>query len=458
MGINLVSEATCREAYIDYYYRGHSANYDEKDIIAIKDKWEDKLKSWDTLGTREVDATQYELVDDEVSDARENGEERAREVTGDFDRKDNRGDVAKAAGDTTFAVAGAVGGVAGGSIVAKIQGFSNCNIGLKSGATGPNGGKNISSYIAIAIGIITAATYWIKRPNKDAAEACEKLEIEQGNAQAALDEAQDQMAKDENDIQDAADEAETVNNEANNEIKTDKANIDSANRTLMTLQAKHDSGGVLTNTEKADFIACQNAVANDSRNIQETEDEATEVREACQSDMSTYQASFDETATTMEEVVGMTDYAASFDKATKTQSKALGWLLSINAVSSSALAIKLLTKPSVMWFSKAWDLIFGGIAAAAAVSHGIAANEQFKFAKTAGNEIDARVITENLNADTNDIYETELEDYDTMMAGVEGLIVETPKDTSAAVTGNIVGENEQRERKRPVEENNDRLS
>jgi len=454
MGINLVSEATCREAYIDYYYRGHSANYDEKDIIAIKDKWEDKLKSWDTLGTREVDATQYELVDDEVSDARENGEERAREVTGDFDRKDNRGDVAKAAGDTTFAVAGAVGGVAGGSIVAKIQGFSNCNIGLKSGATGPNGGKNISSYIAIAIGIITAATYWIKRPNKDAAEACEKLEIEQGNAQAALDEAQDQMAKDENDIQDAADEAETVNNEANNEIKTDKANIDSANRTLMTLQAKHDSGGVLTNTEKADFIACQNAVANDSRNIQETEDEATEVREACQSDMSTYQASFDETATTMEEVVGMTDYAASFDKQTKILSYVEAGAQGLNAVSTLSASTQLLLRSGIMW----WNYFIVAAGFAAAGSSGYAATEQLKFAKTAGNEIDAREITEGLNAETNDIYETELEDYDTMMAGVEGLIVETPKDTSAAVTGDIVRENEQRERKRPVEENNDRLS
>ena len=84
MGINLVSEATCREAYIDYYYRGRSANYDPKDIAAIKDKWGSELKSWDALGTREVDTTQYELTDDEVSDARKNGEETAREATGDY--------------------------------------------------------------------------------------------------------------------------------------------------------------------------------------------------------------------------------------------------------------------------------------------------------------------------------------------------------------------------------------
>ena len=417
MGINLVSEATCREAYIDYYYRGHSANYDEKDIIAIKDKWEDKLKSWDTLGTREVDNTQYELTDDDVSDARENGEERAREATGDYDRsEDNAASVSTSV---------ATGAAAAGNIVTIINAFN------KATAWGNKGSASrIVMYTTAVLQAIAAGVYWGCRPNKDAAEACEQLEIEQGNAQAALDEAQAQMAKDENNIQDAADEAETANNEANNEIKTDKANIDSANRTLMTLEAKHNSGGVLTDTEKADFIACQNAVANDSRNIQETEDEATEVREACQSDMSTYQASFDETATTMEEIVGMTDYAASFDKATKTQSKALGWLLSINAATSLMIGTKLLAKlPKVPW-EKWVDITFSIIAFGAAVSHGFAANEQFKFAKTAGNEIDARGITEDLNAETNDIYETELEDYDTMMAGVEGLIVETPKDTS----------------------------
>ena len=61
-------------------------------------------------------------------------------------------------------------------------------------------------------------------------------------------------------------------------------------------------------------------------------------------------------------------------------------------------------------------------------SSGIAMKEQADIAKNAGNTIEQREITEDINAATQDVYDVEIDNYAVLMEGTETLEVAVPTD------------------------------
>ena len=89
-------------------------------------------------------------------------------------------------------------------------------------------------------------------------------------------------------------------------------------QTYDALKAKIDSGEALTEEEKQllqeliPYMQELGTAMNDS--VEETGDAVTELYD----EMGTYQESYDNAASTIGEVQGLTDYAESFDQATRT--------------------------------------------------------------------------------------------------------------------------------------------
>jgi hypothetical protein len=65
---------------------------------------------------------------------------------------------------------------------------------------------------------------------------------------------------------------------------------------------------------------------------------------------------------------------------------------------------------------------------AAGVSSGVAAGQQFKLAGEVGNEIQMRKTAQDINAETSDMYDIEIDNYDALMSGVGDLEIELPDD------------------------------
>ena len=76
----------------------------------------------------------------------------------------------------------------------------------------------------------------------------------------------------------------------------------------------------------------------------------------------------------------------------------------------------------------AWAWAFAAMGAAGGVMSGIGAVEQFKWASDVGTEIGMREATQDLNAETLDIYDEEIDYYDGYMQGMNDLELEIPDE------------------------------
>lgn len=476
MAININSEAYCRKAYLNYHCYGNTMGISAEDMGRITQAWGDRVKSWQA--TVSSDENEYEFDDAEYARYRNEGEEAAKKATDGFDGKKGK-TIARGVADATLAAAGAVGKIVTKKVVTKVATEAATKLvgqeltkeaakGVVQKATakatekaaeeaakkvteetakqaGKNIGKSAGCIVGCVVGAATAAAYWIKNPNKDEKVACDKLQGEMTGAQGALAEVQGEMECMSDEIISLSDEANYINEETNSEIEEEKSEYDMYMQTYLAIQEKIDAGEPLNDSEKELYKEVLGYLSEIGASIEEMSEDTTDEVADLYDEISTYQDGYDVAAETMGEIEGLTDYAASFDTTTQVMCYVEGGAQTLNAASSAKSAYEafaLAASGSWAFGATAWAYAFGVMGAAAAVSSGIGAGQQFKWAGEVGTEIEMRKVTQDLNLDTMDIYTEEVDAYDGFMQGVEDLELEIPDDLEAPEAEGLPAEGE----------------
>ena len=416
-----LSKATTSQAYAykcwyNYNYGGNTMKISSKDMGEITQTWNGELKNWRATASNDENA--YEIEDDDYSTAKLNGKESAKDKTGYDGGKG--GMIANGVGDVVASGFAAVGG----KVVAK--GMAKIGLGYKDtlgghAATEDAGKGKLSDIATVIMASAVAAKYYIAKPNKVQKEACDELQNTMQDAKASLAAAQDDMSSAGDEIVDLSDQAQAYNEDANDEIEDKKTEYDMYKASYDALMEKVNSGESLTEDEKAlmkELVAMMQQLGVD---IGDLSDETTDNVGEIYDEMGTYQDTYDNAASTMGEVEGVTDYAESFDSTTRAMCYVEAGAQTVNGISAGLAAARLAGKAFVGW-------AFAAIGAAAAASSGIAATQQFKWAGDVGTEINARKETQDLNATTISMYDENIDVYAGQMEGVEDLELEIPED------------------------------
>ena len=435
----LNSQSYAYKCWYNYYYGSNSMGITSNDMGQITQTWSSELSNWRATATDDENA--YEIEDDDYSIAVNNGKESAKDITG-YDGEDG-GNIANG----VISSAGAVGGLAAGVTAAggltnaakSVGGLVQKKGGLFSfgkDAAGKSTSKaaKASAYVAAALAIATAAAYRIEKPNKTEKDACVALQPEMTNANDALTMAQDDMSVAGEEVVALSDEANEYTEGANEQNEEDKALFDLYKASYDALMAKVEAGETLTEEEKSLLNELVPLMQELGVNIEETTEDTTSTVGDIYGEMESYQADYDNAASTMGEVEGLTDYAEGFDSATKTMCYVEGTSQSLNAISGAVAGAQLMG----MGF---WNWALGLASIAAGVSSGVGAAEQFKMASEVGVEIDMRKETQDYTAVTSEVYDESITDYEGNMDIVNDMEIlvpddmEAPEETPAAATG-----------------------
>ena len=313
MSININSESYCRRAYLNYHCYGNTMGITDEEMGQITQTWSSKISSWQNSVSS--DETEYEFDDSEYSNYKAKGKNAAENATG-YDGK-NGGSVAHTVGDAassvagaTMSVIGAAGGEAAKGVVKEGAKVITKEATKTVGKNAASNGSAAAFVVGCCLSAATAIGYWIKRPNKEEKEACDALLPEMTGAQSALGETQDDMANMANEIMNLSDEATEANEEANSQIEEKKSEYDMYMQTYQALKEKVDSGAGLTESEKQLYKSVAGYIEETGASIDEITEDAGSTVSDLYSDIENYQSGYDDAASTMAEIEGLTDYAA----------------------------------------------------------------------------------------------------------------------------------------------------
>ena len=400
-----MDRALTSQAYAQQVIRSGKVSTDQKGQIAAR--WgADVVNQW-----LSVDSTDYHIDDVSYDAAKQNGTDAAKDSTG-YDGGKSYSSVGSAA------LAAGQAGAAGVEMAATgVTGTVNMS------GQGSLGFSGVCMYVAAGLCITNAAKYWLENPNKEQVDAANHLkENELPESQASLNEAQGIMADASEEITELTEEAEEINDEANTKMEEEKTLFDFYKQQYEALKVKKQSGEQLTPDEKQLMKQLAPLMEDLGENITDTSEETSEQVNDINDDLGEYQEVFDESAETVAEVEGVTEFAEGFDENTRTMCYVEGGSQTLNAATGAWAAAKLMAGP---WWQ--WALaIATGVAAA---SSGVAAGQQFSRASEVSQEIDLRRETQDLNGETNEIYEEELDNYAGNLDTVEDLELEVPEDT-----------------------------
>ena len=438
----LSSQAYAYKCWYNYNYGNNTMGISAQDMGEITQTWNSELHNWQATAMDDENA--YEIEDDDFSTAKKNGENQAKDATG-LEDGNGGGRWTRAAVDAAGAGLGVAANLgagfmkAGGEAIAKGVGQEVGKEALKEGVKGglKNGaseaGKKATQAkgswsIAAPLSLALATLYQAKKPNKDEKEACDALQDEMINSQNALYSAQDDMSAAGDEITALSDEAQTYNEDANENIEEQKSEYDTYKASYDVLMEKINAGEPLTESEQELFKELVPLMQELGVGIQTTQEETTEVAEDIYDEMGTYQTDYDNAASTVGEVQGVTDYAESFDESTRTTCYVEAASQTLNAASGTKAGIQAGISAAASFGFNAWAWACAAMGAAAGVMSGLGAAEQFKWAGEVGTEVDMRKDTQGINSTTNDIYDESIEGYEGAMVGVEEMELEMPED------------------------------
>ena len=435
----LKSQAYAYKCWYNYNYGNNTLGISPQDMGEITQTWESELKNWHATAMDDENA--YEIEDDDFSTAKMNGENQAKEKTG-YDGKQG-GQITRTVVDSVASVGGAVisSGVANsigkyaiGNIGSKLVEKSVEKAAEKASTTVANKisekgmGSSGSWIIGAPLALATGTAYTAKKPNKDEKEACDALQDEMVNSENALYVAQDDMSVAGEEIIALSDEVQTYNEDGNETIKENKAEYDMYKASYDALMQKVESGATLTDSEKALLKELVPLMQELGVGIQTAQEEVTEVAEDIYDEMGTYQTDYDNAASTVAEVQGVTDYAESFDESTQTMCYVEAGAQTINAASGATAAYRAGTFAASGGIFTAWAWGFAAMGTAGAAMSMNGTFQQYSWADEVGKEIDMRKTTQDVNSQTNDIYDESIADYEGAMVGVEEMELEMPED------------------------------
>ena len=440
--IDFNSELSCKRAYINYQYYGNTMNLSRTQIREIEERWADNISSWRPSD----DENEYEIDfnGDDYDGYNEVGEERGKEATGEVK---NGGDIAHVAGDAVFTgttaittgvmlskgtqAAGKVIGGQAGKIAAE-EGSKSLfkNLGMKSAQeAGSKAAQNSLSWsIGAVMSSVTATAYLIKKPNTDEVDACAELEGEMSTAQSDLESAERDMTKAGEKTIKLADKADKLNADANEKIQERKTEYDMYMSSYVALQEKVDFGEKLTDSEKSLYKEVIAYMQRTGAQIEEVSTKTTDKVGTIYEDIGEYQDNYDLAAETIGEVEGLTDYAESFDKTTQVLCYVEGAAQTLNAATGAISAIQAGLAAGASCGFNLWAWTCVGLGTFAAITSGIGAGQQFKFAGEVGREVDLRMATQDLNLETRDIYDAEVDNFAMNLEAVESLELAIPTD------------------------------
>ncbi len=429
----LNSQSYAYKCWYNYNYGGNTMRISADDMNSITQTWSGELVNW--KANAESDENAYEIEDDDYNTAVDSGKKNAQEKAG-YEGGGKAGMATRAGVDLAVGAAGSLGMLtsAGTNVANKLGTTIFGNLGQKAAKEGAKeigkdalkntGSWSIAAPAALAIG----TAYIAKKPNKDQKEACDALQDEMLNAQSSAYAAQDEMSAAGEEVAALSDEAQTYNEDTNEELEEQKTEFDMYKASYEELKAKIDSGEELTEEEKALMQELIPYMQELGVGMQDMMDETGDVVTEIYDEMGTYQDSYDYAAETIGEVQGLTDYAESFDEATKTSCYVEAAAQGLNAASGYTAGAKATAAASAsLGFNPwAWACAAMGFAGGAMSTAGSA--QQFKWAGEVGTEIDMREATQDLNADTSDIYDESIEGYEGSMETVEDFELEVPEE------------------------------
>lgn len=471
----LNSQFYAYKCWYNYNYGNNTMGISARDMGEITQTWNSELKNWHATAMDDENA--YEIEDDDFSTAKQNGRDQAEDKTG-YDGKQggqitrnvltitssaasfvatSAPTIGKAVGNAVNKVSAKITGKAAakeatkevakeaskeatqkvtnevtkeaGEAVGKEAGQKAGEEAASQGAeqASKEGSKKAgaSAWVSAALAIATTSMYYIKKPNKEQKEACDDLQDEMVNSQNALYSAQEDMSDAGEEVTALSDEAQSYNEEANETIEDNKSEYDTYKASYDALMEKVKSGEPLTDSEKElleELIPLMEGLGNGT---QETQEETTETVGDIYGDMGTYQEDYDNAASTVGEVQGVTDYAESFDRSTQIMCNVEGAAQLLNAANGITAGGRLIATAG---FNIAQWIVGGAAIAAGGVSAAAAAPEQFKWAGEVGTEIDMREMTQDLNSTTNDIYDESISGYEGSMEVLENFELEMPED------------------------------
>ena len=469
----LSSQAYAYKCWYNYNYGNNTMGISAQDMGEITQTWNSELHNWQATAMDDENA--YEIEDDDFSTAKQNGRDQAEDKIG-YDGKQggqitrnvltitssaasfvatSAPTIGKAVGNAVNKVSAKITGKAAakeatkevakeaskeatqkvtnevtkeaGEAVGKEAGQKAGEEAASQGAeqASKEGSKKagVSAWVSAALAIATTSMYFIKRPNKEQKEACDDLQDEMVNSQNALYSAQEDMSDAGEEVTALSDEAQSYNEEANETIEDNKSEYDTYKASYDALMEKVKSGEPLTDSEKElleELILLMEGLGN---GILETQKETSDTVDDIYGDMGTYQEDYDNAASTVGEVQGVTDYAESFDRSTQIMCNVEGASQLLNAANGIAAGSRLIASGGIAgWLVGGAAIVAGGASAAAA------APEQFKWAGEVGTEIDMREMTQDLNSTTNDIYDESISGYEGSMEVLENFELEMPED------------------------------
>ena len=423
MAIPSINDALQSQAAAIKYLNSTEATAEGKSQLLAK--WgADNILKWTS-----VDTTKYEISDDDFDSAKDAGEQKAKDATGYDGHKSY-----KAVVDTAVTVGAHIVGQtvvknAIAPVVDKITAKSIDKAGIKN-----NVGNQASFIVGCTMGLAEGLRYKADKPNEDQVNAAREL-FNANSGEGLLADNQEQLALTQEEMATASEEAtalteeaELVNEEANEKNEEDKVMFDFYRAQYEAVKAKADGGEKLSQDEKDLLKKLAPLMEQLGVGINDREEETSDTVNELNDNIGEYQDTFDESAESMAEVEGVTDYAEGFDSNTQVMCCVEGAGQSVNAGMSAISSFKAgKFALSGGWFT-AWAWVFAGMGATGSYLSGKGATEQFGWAGEVGAEIDAREATQQLNSDTNDIYETELDNYGANIEIVEDLELEIPED------------------------------
>ena len=496
------SQAYAYKCWYNYNYGGNTMGISAKDMGEITQTWNAELTKWRATAKTSQDENKYEIADDDFNTAKNNAKDTIKDETGYNGKKGKMAtraatDVALSVGKvvatqlvkksvtkavTKAATAGAKKVITsqGAKVIAgqgykfvakssqkvaekvaseateevgkKVTSETTTEAAEKLGSEaaekaaektgeqiGKNAGKSIGCIIGCTLALAQGTLYQAKKPNKTEKEACDELQNSMTDSQAALASAQGDMETYASEVEELSDEAAAQNEDANDSIEEDKTEFDMYKASYEALIEKMQSGEALTEEEKNLLNELIPLLQELGVNIQKTSDEATDTVSSLYDEIGTYQDGYDEAASTMAEVEGVTNYAEGFDEATRTMCYVESAAQGLNAASgakSTYEATALATSGSWAFgataWAWAWAFVAMGAAGTAMSTAGTA--QQIKWAGDVGTEIGMRKETQNLNVDTQGVYDENIDVYASQLENVEGLELEIPDDLEVPET------------------------
>ena len=430
VNVNGISESQAYKIWYNYNFKGNSVGVSDSDYAALVKKWHSELNKWSNLAN---DENKYEISDEDFDDAKSTGKDNAKKETGYDGGHGNM--LGRTIADGACAAVGA--GVASPAIanaakgaVGKIKGLFGGKSSSSTATKSAKGAGKAGVLVACALSVASAVLYMVKKPNKDQVEACETMKNEVlPEQQQILADTQDNLAETGELALSAAEEAEEVNEEANANIEEQKTEFDSMKETLYYIESDKASGMTLREDQKEWLKNNLPLMQEKGAEVAELQESATEDVEEKYEALGDLQENFDNAAESSANVEGVTEFAESFDRATKNNCTAEGIIQGIGGASAAINGAKAISIGTGLSIFGGIAYIAAGVAAVAAgVKDGFAAAEQFKWAGIAGDAIDARKNTQDMNEETQEIYEEGVDDYEGFMGVVEDLELDIPDD------------------------------